>query len=90
MGFKFNLGSEIKDKITGYKGIIRSRTEYLTGCNVYGCQSIKMKDNKPDDWVHFDEGSLILVKDKKVSFNEDIIPSTKGGALNSNQLAPKR
>jgi hypothetical protein len=90
MSFKFNLGSEVKDKVTGYKGIVRARTEYLTGCNTYGCQSTKMKDNKPDEWVWFDEGGLTLVKDKKVSFLDEAMPSTKGGALNSNQLAPKR
>ena len=51
--FTMNLGSEVKDKITGFKGIIRGRSQYLTGCNTYGVQHPKLKDNKPADWLCF-------------------------------------
>ena len=29
---KVELGSLVRDKITGFEGIVMGRTEYLTGC----------------------------------------------------------
>jgi len=83
--FKFNLGSEVKDKITGFKGIIRGRSDYLTGCNTYGIQSQKLKDERPNEWVWIDEYQLILLKDKKINLNREI---AKGGALYKDQYPP--
>ena len=36
--FKHKLGDELKCKITGFKGVIVSRMEWMTGCNRYGLQ----------------------------------------------------
>jgi hypothetical protein len=89
--FKFNLGSEVKDKITGFKGIIRGRTQYLTGCNTYGIQSSKLnKEGIPYDWRWFDEDTLTLIKDKKVVLYEEdhVNKSAKkkvGGPLSQDQ-----
>ena len=63
--FKFDLGAEVKDKITGFSGVIMGRYEYLTGCRRYGLQAKKLKDGKPQEWQVFDEDQLILVKDVK-------------------------
>jgi len=58
--FKFALGTKVKDKITGYKGIIVSQTVYMTGCNRYGVQSQKLGNTgKPQDWVFIDEDQLV-------------------------------
>ena len=58
--FKLNLGQEVKDKVTGFVGVIVCRAEYMTGCNRYSLQSKKLgKDNKPQDWLTFDEDLLI-------------------------------
>ena len=34
--FKFELGIMAKDRVSGFKGIIMVRAEYLTGCIKYG------------------------------------------------------
>lgn len=58
--FKFDLGIEVKDKITGFVGVIVSRAEHLTGCNRYGVQSRKLKNNNEvADWTWFDEHQLV-------------------------------
>jgi len=68
--FRFNLGSEVKDKITKFKGIVRARNQYLTGCNTYGVQAEGLdKDGVPKKWEWFDEEQLTLIKDKKVSYS---------------------
>lgn len=90
--FKFNLGSEVKDKITGFKGIIRGRTQYLTGYNVYGVQSQKLKDDKPLEWIWFDEMQITLFKKAKIKLNEPEFQKKKikpGGPINNNQFAPQ-
>ena len=59
--FKHELGAEVKDKITGFKGLVVGRTEYLTGCRRYTLQSRSLgKDGKPQDWLTFDEDQLEL------------------------------
>ena len=30
--FKFNLGDEVKDKVSGFKGVIVAQTMWLNGC----------------------------------------------------------
>jgi len=57
--FRFEVGVEVKDLVTGFKGIIVTRSQYLTGCNRYGVQSKKVpKEGKPADWVYFDEDQI--------------------------------
>ena len=57
--FKYELGVELKDRLTGYQGIVVGRTEYLNGCHRYSLQSRQLnKDNKPAEWEAFDEMQL--------------------------------
>ncbi len=60
--FLFNLGDEVVDRISGYKGIITARTEWLYGCARYSVQSKKLKDGKPIEAIGSDEMGLKLVK----------------------------
>jgi hypothetical protein len=68
--FKFKLGADVKDIVTGFKGIIAGRTQYLTGCNRYCIQDRKLdKDGKPRDWIQLDENQLELVKSNAVKLD---------------------
>jgi len=61
--FKIELGAKVKDRITGFTGIVGSRTEYLTGCRRYGVQFQKLsKDGKPQNWQYFDEDMLTVCR----------------------------
>jgi len=55
VNFKFELGEEVKDEVTGYKGIVIGRTQWRTNCNTYGVKSKKLKDGIPQDAVWIDE-----------------------------------
>lgn len=74
--FKFELGSEAQDIVTGYVGIIIGRAEHITGCNTYGVQKKTKKNEAPENSVYFDENRLKLTgkKVKVVNSNPD-----KGG-----------
>jgi hypothetical protein len=56
-----NIGDEVKDQVTGTKGIALSRTEFLYGCVRVGVQIQKLKDKIPGDLIYFDEPQLIIV-----------------------------
>lgn len=60
--FKFNLGSRVQDKITGFSGIITHRAQWLNNCNTYGVKPTVLKDGMPQDAVSFDEPQLILLE----------------------------
>ena len=59
--FEFELNKEVKDILTGFKGIIMARTEYTTGCIQYGLGSQKLnKDGDIPEWKWFDQSRLTL------------------------------
>lgn len=100
--FKFGLGDEVQDLVTKFKGVIRSRADYLTGCDRYAVQSQKKsEDGKSNSWTWFDELELKLVKKSKIklvdSVEEDSLitegklkqKSKSGGRLSSSQYAPR-
>jgi hypothetical protein len=62
--FKFGLGDEVKDSITGFKGIVTARTQWLHGCNVYRVQPQDLKDGKRLEVDHFDEPQLEVVEEE--------------------------
>jgi len=65
--FKFNLGDEVKDDITGFKGVIEYRMQWLTNCNAYGVLPSGLDPHgKPKERQQFDEPRLKLLKPKVV------------------------
>jgi len=62
-----NLGDEVKDIVSGYKGVITSRTEFISGCIRYGVQpKANMKEMTLPEAISFDENQLELTKAKRV------------------------
>lgn len=73
--FKYALGIEMKDRVTGFTGIVTGRIDYITGCNQYTLQP-RVKDN--GDHVEakwFDEHRLEQVGTEQVVLDDD---HTKG------------
>ena len=65
--FNFNLGDKVKDKITGFEGIVTGRHQWVNNCNTYSVQPQILKDDAPQDACNFDESQLDLVEEKKIS-----------------------
>jgi heat shock protein HspQ len=62
--FKFALGEIVKDRITGFKGVVVCQSKYLTGCSRYGLLSQELtKEGNPADWCYFDEDCLVSEND---------------------------
>ena len=60
--FKFELGSRVKDRITGFVGIIICRAQWLTNCNTYGTKSEGLYEGAPIETTYFDEPNIIIVE----------------------------
>ena len=63
---EINLGDQVKDKVSGFKGVAIAKTEYLNGCFRIGVQPKVDKDGKSCDAEWFDEPQLEIIGKKKV------------------------
>jgi hypothetical protein len=69
---RISLGDRVVDKITGFSGIVVSRTEWLYGCVRLSVQPEKLRlEGKPVDAQVFDEPQLELVQTEVVSQKTD-------------------
>jgi hypothetical protein len=61
--FKFSLGDTVVHRITGFRGVVIGRTDWLDGLNTYGIQStlLDMQKGTPADPAWFNEGALDAV-----------------------------
>jgi hypothetical protein len=58
------LGSRVRDAITGFEGIATSRAEFLYGCVRYGIESESLdKDDKPMEAQFFDEYRIEVLEE---------------------------
>lgn len=82
-GFKFDLGETVRDKVSGFEGIVVTRGDHVSGCDSYGVQTKTLKDGAPQDLKWFDEPRLeaINVPVMKIDMREQrtgadsVIPS---------------
>ena len=66
---KANLGDLARDRITGFEGIVFSRTAYLTGCDRVGLQPMSLdNDGMPKKPDTFDIMEVEVVEKRKISF----------------------
>ena len=58
------LGDKVKDKITGYTGIVIGITAWQNGCRTIGVKSLRLKDGIPQDAHWMDENQLTVIQRK--------------------------
>lgn len=59
--FTVELGAEVISNISGFTGIVCSRSEHINGCNRYWLQPKIDKDGKLPDGLWLDEAELVVV-----------------------------
>lgn len=60
---KLELGDEVKDRVSGFRGIATCRHSYLNGCDRINVQpKATDKNSSLPDEMSFDEPQLIVVK----------------------------
>lgn len=59
--FEFELGSVVRDVVTGFEGVVDGRTEWLSRCIRYSVASQSLHDGKPIETQWIDEGQLVAI-----------------------------
>jgi hypothetical protein len=67
--FKFDIGDEVKDQVTGFVGIITGMAHHITGCDTY-VLTPNAQNNALGEPYSFDENRLTLIKEKKVEIKD--------------------
>jgi hypothetical protein len=60
--YRFQRGDKLRDRVTGFEGIVVSRGDHISGCDTYGLQPSTLKDGVPQDCKWFDDPRLELVQ----------------------------
>jgi len=71
------MGWEVKDSITGFKGIVVCRTTHISGLVIVQVAAEKMKEGKPVEEQAFEERRLVKIEAKKVKHSKDAINREK-------------
>lgn len=64
--FEFELGSRVVSKISGFTGIVTSRSEHLNGCNRYWVAPRVDKEGKLPEGNWMDEPELEVLPDAPI------------------------
>ena len=76
----FKLGDRVQDKITGFKGIVIARTEWLHNCNRYYFQPEELdKDGQAVKPREFDEPDLKLLAKDPLKYKREYGAAMTGG-----------
>ena len=80
--WKFEMGEELKDTISGFKGCVVGRSEFITGCHRYLLQPKIHKKDKTElpEAVELDASTLKRTRTKKVDWEQEETgpPATQG------------
>lgn len=61
---KIKLGDKVKDKITGFSGVVVAYSKWITGCDTVNVQPTKLRDGKPIEPLSIDVTQVELIKPK--------------------------
>jgi hypothetical protein len=76
---RIEMGMKVKDRITGFVGIVTGRTTYITGCDRIIVQPPIRKDGKVPDSRYVDEPMVEVVGRSRVGEVGKKIPKKRRG-----------
>lgn len=76
------LGSKVKDKVTGFKGVAVARCVYLNGCVQFEVEPLQLKDGVPQKSFWLDEPRVILIPKRKLVKAKPIQQRVRYGPAN--------
>jgi len=76
---EIELGDKVKDKVTGFIGIVVARTEFINGCIQYSVAPKVGKNNQFQEEMSIDEQSLKVITKKKRPKDDPLGGATRLG-----------
>jgi hypothetical protein len=87
--FKFELGVLVKDRVSGFEGVVIARTEWLYNCARYVVQPRSVdKDGKPKGAEVFDEEQLYKAARKPLEIRPGVFAGKKATKVDHGGLMP--
>lgn len=83
-------GDKVKDRVTGFTGIVIGITTWLNGCIRAGIQSEAFRDGLPIDPYWVDVGQLEVLEQKVLEQGGRVQPLDPPGGPVSRKKMPKR
>lgn len=80
---EFNLGEELRDVVTGFKGVAVARIAYINGCVQYALQGASKDGSEIKPAEYFDFQRLESTGAPAV-----VMPSREGGAVTMRDKPP--
>jgi hypothetical protein len=84
--FAIPLGTEVKDKVSGFNGNVLIVLENLHNCNQYYVEPPVDKDGKPCEGQFYDEGRLTIISE---GISPEEVSAAKSGSVFSRDLPSK-
>ena len=76
---KFEMGIEVRDRVTGFKGVITGYAHYMFGCDQFLVMPNVRDDGTAQDGKWFDDGRISIVPEGRVVPIEAVQGTSKGG-----------
>lgn len=73
------LGDQVREDVTGYEGIVTSRSTFLSGCARLGVQAKMDKDGKIPQVEVFDENRLTVIAKGVIAADKTETSKRPGG-----------
>lgn len=84
------LGKIVRDRITGFEGVVVCRTEWLFLCVRIGVQSQALKDGQAQEPAYFDEAQLEVIGDSGYRPRYPVATAAEPAAARQPTGGPKR
>ena len=76
---RVDVGDRVKDKVSGFEGIVISRTEFMAGCERIEVQAEKLHEGEPVEAQLFDAPNLDVIKQNALPWKQPPKPKYKFG-----------
>jgi heat shock protein HspQ len=71
VNFKYEQGDVLRDKVSGFTGVVMVRAEYSTGCHHYALCPQELHNGTLQEWQWLDQSRLELKATAVVQFKVD-------------------
>ena len=79
MADRAEMGDLVKDRVTGFTGIVMGRTQWIYGCDRIWVQPQELKDGKKVEMDSFDEAAIEIVTKSVINVASAKAPIAKPG-----------
>jgi hypothetical protein len=82
------LGDLVRDKVTGFSGVVTAKTQFLSGCDRVSVQPTELKEGAVRSYETFDVLQLEILEKSKVVIEQRVVEDRTGGPRPDMNIRP--